>query len=106
LRAAAARRRRSFYPLRSDRPRRTRVWLLLDCFSHPLLRLLSKSKGNPVQMVGKFTPQGVKDLKKLSELTPVPQAAYLRQALDDLLKKYAATPCAALECEPSSKVMF
>jgi hypothetical protein len=29
-------------------------------------------------------------LKALSEATRVPQAAYLREALDDLQKKYAA----------------
>jgi hypothetical protein len=36
-------------------------------------------------------PDVVRELKRLSELTPVPQAAYLPEALDDLLKKHAAT---------------
>jgi hypothetical protein len=33
----------------------------------------------------------VQQLKRLSEVTRVPQSVYLREALDDLLKKYATT---------------
>jgi hypothetical protein len=40
--------------------------------------------------VGKF-PDAIKQLRALSEITRVPQSAYLREALDDLLKKYAGT---------------
>jgi predicted DNA-binding protein len=53
--------------------------------------MVSKSKGNQVQMAGYYDPDAVRRLKVLSEATRVPQAAYLREALDDLLKKYAAT---------------
>jgi hypothetical protein len=53
--------------------------------------MVSKPKGNQVQMVGYYAPDAVKELKRLSTSTRVPQAAYLREALDDLLKKYAAT---------------
>jgi predicted DNA-binding protein len=53
--------------------------------------MVSKSKGNQVQMAGYYDPDAVRRLKGLSDATRVPQAAYLREALDDLLKKYAAT---------------
>jgi hypothetical protein len=53
--------------------------------------MVSKSKGNQVQMAGYYDPDAVRRLKALSDATRVPQAAYLREALDDLLKKYAAT---------------
>ena len=53
--------------------------------------MVSKPKGNQVQLVGYFSPEAVKQLKALSAATRVPQAAYLREALDDLLKKYAGT---------------
>ena len=52
--------------------------------------VVSKSKGKQVQMPGYYSPEAVKRLRTLSALTRVPQAAYLREALDDLLKKYAA----------------
>jgi hypothetical protein len=52
--------------------------------------MISKSKGTQIQMVGYYAPEAVKGLKKLSEQTRVPQAAYLWEALEDLLKKYAA----------------
>lgn len=53
--------------------------------------MVSKSKGNQVQMAGYYDPDAVQRLKSLSETTRVPQSAYLREALDDLLKKYAGT---------------
>jgi predicted DNA-binding protein len=53
--------------------------------------MISKSKGNQVQMAGYYSPEAVKQLRALSDVTRVPQSAYLREALDDLLKKYAAT---------------
>jgi predicted DNA-binding protein len=53
--------------------------------------MISKSKGNQVQITSYFEPDAVRRLKALSAATRVPQAAYLREALDDLLKKYATT---------------
>ena len=53
--------------------------------------MISKSKGNQVQVTSYYEPELVQKLKALSAATRVPQAAYLREALDDLLKKYAAT---------------
>lgn len=53
--------------------------------------MVSKPKGSQVQVMGYFSPDAVKELKRLSAATRVPQAAYLREALDDLLKKYATT---------------
>jgi hypothetical protein len=53
--------------------------------------MVSKSKGKQVQMAGYYDPDAVRRLKALSEATRVPQSAYLREALDDLLKKYAGT---------------
>lgn len=41
-------------------------------------------------MTAYVSPETVRHLRKLSEITRVPQAAYMREALDDLLKKYAA----------------
>jgi predicted DNA-binding protein len=52
--------------------------------------VVSKSKGNQVQMAGYYDPEAVKRLRTLSEVTRVPQAAYLREALEDLLRKYAS----------------
>jgi hypothetical protein len=54
-------------------------------------RVVSKSKGNQLQVMGYYSPEAVKRLKALSKATRIPQAAYLREALDDLLKKYGAT---------------
>jgi hypothetical protein len=51
--------------------------------------LVAKSKGNQTQMAGYYAPEAVAQLRKLSDLTRVPQSAYLREALDDLLVKYA-----------------
>jgi predicted DNA-binding protein len=51
--------------------------------------MVSKSKGNQVQVTSYYEPAIVQKLKALSEATRVPQAAYLREALEDLLKKYA-----------------
>ncbi len=53
--------------------------------------MISNAKGKQAQVMGYYAPEAVKALKKLSESTRVPQAAYLREALDDLLKKYAGT---------------
>jgi predicted DNA-binding protein len=53
--------------------------------------VISNAKGNQVQITSYSDPGAVRRLKALSETTRVPQAAYLRKALDDLLKKHAAT---------------
>lgn len=53
--------------------------------------MVSKPKGNQVQMVGYYSTEGAEQLRRLSKATRIPQAALLREALDDLLKKYAVT---------------
>jgi hypothetical protein len=53
--------------------------------------MVGKSKGNQTQLAGYYAPDAVQRLRALSEMTRVPQSAYLREALDDLLKKYAGT---------------
>jgi predicted DNA-binding protein len=53
--------------------------------------MVSRPKGNQSQLTGYFEAEAVQKLKALSEITRVPQAAYLREALDDLLKKYGST---------------
>ena len=53
--------------------------------------MVSKSKGKQSQMAGYYPPEDVRQLRALSETTRVPQSAYLREALQDLLKKYAPT---------------
>ncbi len=47
--------------------------------------------GNREKLMGYYSPETIAQLKRLSEVTRVPQAAYLREALDDLLKKYVGT---------------
>jgi predicted DNA-binding protein len=53
--------------------------------------MVSRAKGNQTQVTSYFEADAVRRLKMLSEITRVPQAAYLREALDDLLRKYSAT---------------
>jgi predicted DNA-binding protein len=53
--------------------------------------MVSRSKGKQSQVTSYYDPEAVHKLKALSEATRVPQSAYLREALDDLLKKYATT---------------
>ena len=53
--------------------------------------MISNSKGQQSQITSYYDAVAVQQLKKLSEVTRVPQAAYLREALEDLLKKYATT---------------
>jgi predicted DNA-binding protein len=52
--------------------------------------MISRAKGNQTQVTSYYDPDAVQRLKALSEATRIPQAAYLREALDDLLQKYAA----------------
>jgi len=51
--------------------------------------MVSKPKGNRTQLLGYYDPSAVKHLRLLSKLTRVPQSVYLREALDDLLRKYS-----------------
>jgi predicted DNA-binding protein len=51
--------------------------------------MVTKEKGNQAQITSYYDPAAVQRLKALSEITRVPQSVYLREALDDLLKKYA-----------------
>lgn len=50
--------------------------------------MVSKPKGNRTQVLGYYDPSAVKQLRLLSKQTRVPQSVYLREALDDLLRKY------------------
>jgi hypothetical protein len=52
--------------------------------------MISKAKGNQTAVTGYYDPGAAQRLKALSEKTRVSQTVYLREALDDLLKKYAA----------------
>ena len=45
--------------------------------------------GNQLKLASYYPPDLVSDLKRLSDATRIPQAAYLREALEDLLKKHA-----------------
>ena len=51
--------------------------------------MVSKPKGKRTQVLGYYEPGTVKQLQLLSKLTRVPQSVYLREALDDLLRKYS-----------------
>ena len=51
--------------------------------------MVSKPKGNRKQVLGYYDPGAVNQLQLLSKLTRVPQSVYLREALDDLLRKYS-----------------
>jgi Ribbon-helix-helix domain len=44
--------------------------------------------GKQVRIVSYYSPEAMERLKGLSESTRVPQAAYLREALDDVLHKH------------------
>ena len=47
--------------------------------------------GKQIRIVSYYTPEAIEQLKRLRGATRVNQAVYLREALDDLLKKYAET---------------
>jgi hypothetical protein len=53
--------------------------------------MISKSKGSQSQIASYHDIAAVRQLKRLSETTRVPMAVYMREAVNDLLKKYAAT---------------
>jgi predicted DNA-binding protein len=44
---------------------------------------------NRVSTTVYLEPEQAESLRKLSDATRVPQASYFREAIDDLLKKYA-----------------
>jgi predicted DNA-binding protein len=44
--------------------------------------------GNQLKLASYYPPELVAQLKRLSDATRIPQAAYLREALEDLLKKH------------------
>ncbi|HEY4215109.1 MAG TPA: ribbon-helix-helix domain-containing protein [Steroidobacteraceae bacterium] len=52
---------------------------------------MGSQKGHQVQVSLYLTPELVQRLKALSEKTRVSQAAYFREAIEDLLKKYEET---------------
>lgn len=47
--------------------------------------MVSNPKGKQAQVMGYYTPETAEQLRKLSEISGVPQAALLREALNDLL---------------------
>jgi len=51
--------------------------------------MISKPKGSRTQLLGYYDQGAVKQLRLLSKLTRVPQSVYLREALEDLLRKYS-----------------
>lgn len=54
--------------------------------------MVSKDKGNHQKQITTYYPQtGIERFKRLSDITRVPQAVYMREVLEHLLKKYAAT---------------
>jgi predicted DNA-binding protein len=50
-----------------------------------------RTKGKRVHADLYLDPEKHEQLQKLSEFSRIPMAAYLREAVDDLLKKHAAT---------------
>lgn len=53
---------------------------------------MATMKGKRVLTSMYLDPPVAQALRALSERTRIPQAVYLREALDDLLKKYEARP--------------
>jgi predicted DNA-binding protein len=49
------------------------------------------SKGRQVQVSLYLSPELARRLKQLSEQTRISQAAYFREAIEDLLKKYSGS---------------
>lgn len=59
--------------------------------------MVSKPKGNQAQILGYYSPEAAELLRKLSETTRIPQAALLREALEDLLARYDVKPSEAYD---------
>ena len=53
--------------------------------------MIGSTKGDQVQIAAYISPEKADQLKRLCEATRIPLAVYMREAIDDLLKKYAAT---------------
>jgi len=47
--------------------------------------------GKQVKIVSYYTPEAIEQLNRLSAVTRITKAVLLREALDELLKKYAST---------------
>lgn len=54
--------------------------------------MVGSKKGKQVQICSYYPPEMADQLKQLSESTRVPLATYLREAAEDLLKKYEGMP--------------
>jgi len=65
--------------------------LLVDNCNSRGRDVVSNAKGKQVQVMGYYSPETAKQLRRLSEVTRISQAALLREALDALLQKYAGT---------------
>lgn len=50
--------------------------------------MVGVKKGNQVQICSAYPPELAEELEKLIERTRVPLATYMREAVEDLLKKY------------------
>lgn len=59
--------------------------------------MVSNQKGKQTQVVGYFSPEFAGQLRQLSETTRIPQAALLREALEDLLARYDVRPSEAYD---------
>jgi len=62
--------------------------------------MVSKPKGKRTQLLGYYDPDAVNHLRLLSRLTRIPQSVYLREALDDLLRKYSVLRKVKLRSRP------
>jgi predicted DNA-binding protein len=49
---------------------------------------MASKRGNLVQVGTYLPPELAERIKELSQITRVPQAAYFREAIEDLLRKY------------------
>jgi predicted DNA-binding protein len=49
---------------------------------------MASKRGNLVQVGTYLPPELAEQIKELSQITRVPQAAYFREAIEDLLRKY------------------
>jgi hypothetical protein len=47
--------------------------------------------GRQIKVVSYYSPEAFEQLQRLAAVTRVTQSVYLREALDDLLRKYAGT---------------
>jgi predicted DNA-binding protein len=50
--------------------------------------MVGSKKGNQIQVCSYYPPEMAEQLKDLSARTRVPLATYMREAAEDLLKKY------------------